>query len=68
MRVTTYQVMSNDGCPQSIEFKTLKEARQEMRRIIKEDKEEFGLEAGMIDYYIEKKVETEDTIYYEVIR
>ena len=60
-----YKILSNDGCPQSEEISSLKEARDELREIIKEDEDEFGIHEGEIDYYIEKYTETENTIYFE---
>ena len=63
-----YTVLANDGCPQSKELPTLREARRELKSIIEEDKKEFDINPGEIDYYIEKCIETDDTIYSEIVR
>ena len=65
---TYYLVLANDGVEVSNPMKTLKQARQEMRDIIKEDEHEFGLAEGDIDYYIVKCVEKNGTVTEEEIR
>lgn len=63
-----YVVESNDGSPISKEISTLKEARKYMKDVIREDVEEFGFNEDDIDYQIVKYIQTEDTIYWEVLR
>ena len=63
-----YMVMANDGCQVSKELGTIKEARAELKSIIKEDMDEFGLEEGCIDYYIVKCTESGKTISEEVVK
>lgn len=65
---TWYMVLANDGTEQSKELKTLKEARAELKDIIREDVEELGLAEGDIDYYIVKYTEDNGTIYEEEMR
>lgn len=67
MKRTYFKILSNDGCPQSDEIESLKEARKELRKMIAFDEEEFGVHESEITYYIEKYIETEDTIYFEAI-
>lgn len=69
-RRTYYIVCCNDGCPLSKELTTKKEAIKEMKSIIKEDTELLGEDATRRnDYYINKYVETDTTIYEsEVVR
>lgn len=63
-----YEIMSNDGCPLGLECKTLKEAKQAIRDIIKTDKAEFGWEKDeCVHYWIMKYIETKDKVYYEEI-
>lgn len=70
MARTYYIVCCNDGCELSKELPTKKEAIKEMKSIIKEDTELLGEDATRInDYYINKYVETDTTIYEsEVVR
>ena len=63
-----YVVESGDGSPESPEFATLGEARKELKRYIKEDKEEFDLDPGEMDYYITKYTETDGVLYYEEVK
>lgn len=62
-----YIVCSNDGSEASKRCSTLKEAKKEMRDIIKEDKQ-LGLDAGDIDYYIIEREETDTSISEREIR
>ena len=66
--MTYYQVLCNDGCEVSEKVATLKEARKELRDIILEDKKEFGLSEGDIDYYIVKIVETDKVKHEEIVQ
>ena len=68
MKRTFYVVEANDGCQVSKELGTIKEARAELKSIIKEDKEEFDLDAGDIDYYIAKYVEDNDVIHCQIVK
>ena len=63
-----YMVMANDGCQVSKELGTIKEARAELKSIIKEDMDEFKLEEGCIDYYIIKCIESGNRISEEVVK
>ena len=61
-RVRTYYIVeSNDGCQASTEQPTINAARQELKEIKQEDRNE-GLEDGEIEYYIMKYTETDDTV------
>lgn len=61
-RRTYYIVCCNDGCELSKELPTLKEARKELKSIIKEDTELFEEDSTkLINYYISKIVETDTT-------
>ena len=64
--MTRYKIEVNDGCSWGKDegYKTLKEAKKELKEIIKEDKE-YGC-AGMT-YTIIKEVETENEICYEEV-
>ena len=68
MKRIYYMVMANDGCQVSKELKTIKEARDELKSIIKEDWDEFELEEGCIDYYIVKCIESGNKISEEVVK
>ncbi len=65
MRRTYYKILSNDGCPQSDEISSIRAARKELKDLIAFDANELGLKEGEIEYYIEKYIETEDTIYHD---
>ncbi len=67
MRKTYYKILSNDGCPQSDKISSLPKARKELRDMVQFDADEFSIQEGEIDYYIEKYVETDETIYHEKI-
>lgn len=67
MKKIYYVIETSDGCPYSRDLSTLKEARREKKYLIKQDKEEFGLNEGDIGYHIVKYEETEDTVYYTEI-
>lgn len=68
MKRTYYVIEANDGCQVSKELGTIKEARAELKSIIREDMDEFGLEEGCIDYYIAKYIESGNTISEEVVK
>lgn len=61
-----YKIEVNDGCNWGKDegYKTLKEAKKELKEIIKEDKE-FGC-IGMT-YTIIEEVETENKTYYRQV-
>lgn len=63
-----YIVCANDGCQVSKELGTIKEARAELKSIIKEDWDEFELEEGCIDYYIVKCTESGNAISEEIVK
>lgn len=68
MKRIYYVVEAGDGSAISKELNSLKDARKELKLIIKEDKESFGLDEGDIDYQIIKYTDTGDTVYYEEVR
>lgn len=63
--MTYYYIEVNDGVKWSNDLKTLKEARKELKDIIKEDIAELG--CGVGTYRIIKCVETETTISEDII-
>lgn len=68
MKRIYYVVESNDGSQQSGKLDTIKQARAELKSIIEEDKKEFGLDEGDIDYYIAKYTETEEKITCDIVK
>lgn len=68
MKRVYYVVEANDGCQVSDKLDTLKEARKQLKEIIEEDKDEFDINEGDIDYYIMKYTETDDVLYWEEIK
>lgn len=67
MKKIYYKIFSNDGCSQSGEIKTLKEAKTELKNMIQFDEEELGVHEGEIDYYIEKYTEVDGFIDCEEV-
>ena len=66
MKKTRYMIEVNDGCPWGDDagYKTLKEAKKNLREIMQEDSD-LGC-AGM-KYIIVKETETDETVYSEEV-
>ncbi len=68
MKEVYYKILANDDADQSGKIKTLKEARETLADYLDYDRNELGLEDGLMDYYIVKYTETDDEIIEEEIK
>ena len=66
MKKTVFKIYVNDGCPWGNDkgYKTLKDAKKDLKDIIQDDKE-YGC-MGMT-YFIVRETETDDAIYCDTV-